>query len=101
MLENLSGCRIGQVEWTALDLGGNHIPALMVLTSRCIRDSLPKCDSGNASVAVELDDDTETMSNVKYIGDVHCECGFTRSRVTINPEYVQGDLDVSYPFEDK
>ena len=40
----------------------------------------------DTSVAVEFDNDAETMLNAKQIGDMHCECRFTGSGVARNPK---------------
>ena len=74
LVEDLSRCRISQVECPTLQFRDYSLPALRVLICERIGKRLPKIYCVDASVAVEFDNNTETMPSAKQIGDMHCEC---------------------------
>ena len=90
LVEDLSRCRISQVECPALQFRDYGLPALGVLACECVRNLLPKINRADTSVTVKFDNDAETMLNAKQIGDMHCECRFTGSGIAKNPEDIQG-----------
>ena len=74
LVEDLSRCRISQVECPALQFRDYSLPALRVLIREYVGKHLPKIDCVDTSVAVEFDNDTEAMLNAKQISNMHCEC---------------------------
>ena len=97
LVEDLSRCRISQVECPALQFRDYHLPALRVFACECVGNLLPKIYCVDASVSVEFDNDAETMLNAKQIGDMHCECRFTCSGIAKNPEDIPDrHSEVSY-----
>ena len=74
LVEDLSRCRISQVECPTLQFRDYSLPALRVLIYKYVGKHLPKIDCVDTSVAVEFDNDTEAMLNVKQISNMHCEC---------------------------
>ena len=90
LVEDLSRCHISQVKCPTLQFRDYSLPALRVLSCKCVSNFLPKIYCVDTSVAVEFDNDTKAVFNAKQIGDMHCEHRFTSPGVSKDPEDIHG-----------